>query len=210
MQPRMSTAEIALFEGLLRCSQDYVEFGSGGSTCLASGLVGRSILSVDSAEFWLQQVREACAAAGAPAAGGPAAGGPAAGGPAAGVTVVPELVGVDIGAVGNWGYPVDPTTHARWSAYHSDIWANPRAARADLYLVDGRFRIACAMQVLRRCRPDALLLVHDFASRAHYHPIREVAQEIATVEDLSLFRCPPARDMVQIHALLDAYRFEPA
>ncbi len=190
MQPRMSTAEAALFEGLLRCSQDYVEFGSGGSTCLAATLVGRSIVSVDSAEFWLQQVRDACAAAGA--------------------AIIPELVGVDIGPVGDWGVPADPTTRARWPTYHSDIWSNPRAARADLYLVDGRFRVACAMQVLRHCRPDALLLVHDFVSRAHYHPIREVAQEIAIVEDLSLFRCPPARDMVQIHALLDTYRFEPA
>lgn len=190
MQPLMSTAELAMFQGLLRCSQDYVEFGSGGSTFLASGLVGRSILSVDSAEVWLQQVREACAAANAP--------------------VIPELVGVDIGSIGGWGYPTDPTTRARWPKYHTDIWINPRAARADLYLVDGRFRVACAMQLLLRCRPDALLLVHDFGSRPQYHAIRDVAQEIALVEDLSLFRCPPARDMVLIHALLDIYRFEPA
>lgn len=66
------------------------------------------------------------------------------------------------------------------------------------------------MQLLLRCRPDALLLVHDFGSRPQYHAIRDVAQEIALVEDLSLFRCPPARDMVLIHALLDTYRFEPA
>ena len=47
MLPRMSVEEAALFLSFVQNSRDYVEFGTGGSTVLASKHVKNSILSVE-------------------------------------------------------------------------------------------------------------------------------------------------------------------
>jgi hypothetical protein len=173
MTPRMSNAELSLFKSFLRCSTGYVEFGSGGSTCLASEMAKGAITSVDSSKDWQNKVREICPA---------------------------DLVYVDIGPVGEWGYPTDPTTEPSWPAYYETIWDRcPVSFDADLYLVDGRFRVACVMSILLHCRPDAVIMVHDFASRKHYHPIREVAREIAVAEDLSVFIPAPLQSREKIY-----------
>src|ERR1700754_566932 len=116
--PRMSPEEVALFLSFVRNSRDYVEFGTGGSTVLASKHVKNSILSVDSSQQWLDQVSGACASS----------------------QTKPELTFIDIGPTGDWGFPTDASTKSRWPDYHSAIWKTPRSATADLYLVDGRFR----------------------------------------------------------------------
>jgi hypothetical protein len=169
MQPRMSPAELALFEAFVRHSDKYLEFGSGGSTVLASTHVTSWIVSVDSSEAWLTKVSETCA----------------------GNPTRPELHHVDIGETGDWGYPKDVQKKDSWPLYHSSIWDSPKSAEADLYLVDGRFRVACFAQVALHCASHAIIGVHDFASRKQYHPIRELAREIATVEDLSFFQTRP-------------------
>jgi hypothetical protein len=163
----MLATEIALFQGFLRSSDRYVEFGSGGSTCMAATLVRTSILSVDSSEVWLSKVAGHCSDNA--------------------LRIVPELIHADIGATGDWGVPIDGNSRDRWPSYHRQLWSNPRAAEADLYMVDERFRVACFMQILLHCDADALIMVHDYSSRKQYHVMREAAREIATVDDMSVF-----------------------
>jgi hypothetical protein len=182
----MSAEETALFLSFLRNSRDYVEFGTGGSTVLASKHVRNSILSVDSSHEWLGRVKTACAAN----------------------PTKPELVFTDIGPTGEWGYPTDASTKARWPDYHSAIWAIPGSASADLYLIDGRFRVACFAQTVLHCRLNAIIGIHDFSSRPNYHCVREIADEIATAGDISFFR--PLRRKHAADAILQSYRMEPA
>ena len=43
----------------------------------------------------------------------------------------------------------------------------------DLVLVDGRFRVACALKVWERLKPGAILMIHDFHTkerRDRYQP----------------------------------------
>ena len=77
-------------------------------------------------------------------------------------------------------------------------------------MVDGRFRVACFMQVLLNCRSDATIMMHDFASRPCYHVVRDVAEEIEAVKNLSLFRPPADGDRTRIEALLAEYAYDPA
>ena len=83
----------------------------------------------------------------------------------------------------HWADPVTPwqpeltPERESWRAYHEGVWAEPEASRADLYLVDGRFRVACFMQTLLHASPDALVAIHDFAKRPQYHVVQEVARE---------------------------------
>jgi hypothetical protein len=140
----MTEQELWLFEQLLACSGKYLEFGSGGSTCLAAATVSTSVIAVDSSKLWLDKVAEWCSANGC--------------------RVTPELVHADIGEIGKWGWPHDPDSRHRWPSYHGGVWENPAASDADLYLIDGRFRVACFMQVIVHANPDSIIAFHDFAS----------------------------------------------
>jgi hypothetical protein len=165
MLPRMSDGEAALFLSFVKNSRDYIEFGTGGSTYIASNNVRNSILSIDSSQEWLDQVSEACTRS----------------------QTRPELKFIDIGPTKQWGFPNDHSRKSNWSDYHTTIWNDPRSSEADLYLVDGRFRVACFAQIVLHCKPSAVIGIHDFGSRPAYHRVREIAREIATVEDMSFF-----------------------
>jgi hypothetical protein len=182
----MSPEEAALFLSFVRNSHDYVEFGTGGSTVLASKHVKNSILSVDSSQNWLAQVRGACVSS----------------------QTRPELMFIDIGPTGDWGFPTDLSTKPRWPDYHSAIWKIHHSRQADLYLVDGRFRVACFAQIVLHCNQNAIIGMHDFGSRPNYHCIREIAREIATAGDMSFFRPLPKKEAAA--AILESFCTEPA
>jgi hypothetical protein len=190
MQPFMSGAERALLESFLRHSDNYLEFGSGGSTVAAARLVRHHVTAVDSSRDWLANVEQACLAEGCP--------------------LKPVLIHADIGPIGAWGMPTDPAVRDRWPSYYEAPWEHPAGLDADLFLVDGRFRVACFMKTLLNCQPDSRIMIHDFASRVAYHVIREVAREIASAEDLSVFVPIPGRHRSRIHAILMQHRFEAA
>jgi hypothetical protein len=175
MLPNMSGEEAALFLSFVRNSRDYVEFGTGGSTVVASKHVKNSILSVDSSRDWLDRVSLACDSS----------------------QTKPQLMFIDIGPIGHWGFPVDGSTRSRWPDYHSTIWNTPHSADADLYFVDGRFRVACFAQVVLHCKPNAIIGIHDFSSRPAYHRVREIAQEIATAGDMSFFLPLPNKEAAE-------------
>ncbi len=182
----MSAAEAALFLSFVRNSRNYVEFGTGGSTVVASKHVKNSILSVDSSREWLDQVRAASASS----------------------QIKPELIFIDIGPTGDWGVPIDASTKSRWPDYHSAIWKIPHSATADLYFVDGRFRVACFAQIVLHCNPTAIIGIHDFSSRPNYHCVREIAREIATAGDISFFHPLPKKEAAE--AMLQSFHTEPS
>jgi hypothetical protein len=163
----MSPSEARMFEKFLACADRYLEFGSGGSTAMACGLVKSEVTSVDSSAEWLRKVGEHCAESN--------------------LRIVPDLIHVNIGQTGDWGYPTNEVEKEKWHLYYSGIWSRPSASNADLYMVDGRFRVACFMQAVLHCEQGAVIMVHDFRSRESYHVVRDVAREIAFSEELSAF-----------------------
>jgi hypothetical protein len=188
--PRMSDDERKVFESILRCARSYLEFGSGGSTYVAASLVTGSVLSIDSSLEWLDKVRQACESS-------------------AGFTQ-PTLVHVDIGPTIEWGHPSGSAARERWPNYHRNIWTRSESSDADVYMVDGRFRVACFMQILLHSRRDALIMIHDFNFRHEYHVVRDVAREIAVAGSLSLFQRRVDRNETHIREILAAYEYDPA
>jgi hypothetical protein len=77
-------------------------------------------------------------------------------------------------------------------------------------MIDGRFRVACFMQVLLHSRRDALIMIHDFDFRNEYHVVREVAREIAVAGSLSLFIRRGDRNETHIREILAAHEYDPA
>src|SRR5262245_31491438 len=119
----MAPDEWNTFSGFVRCGERYVEFGAGASTVLAAELVKDWVIAFDSSQAWLDLVASACRERK--------------------TRLSPVLSCVDIGEIGDWGFPKDETARERWPRYHASMWDDPHLAEADLYLIDGRFRIAC-------------------------------------------------------------------
>lgn len=188
MDIRMTYPEKALLTGLLMNARRYVEFGSGGSTCLAASLVAESVISTDSSQEWHDRVREACVANKYP--------------------IQPTLIYVDIGKTGDWGWPIDASARDNWPVYYSAVWENPLSKEADFFLVDGRFRVACFMQVMLHAPQNALIAIHDFGERPGYQIVREVAREIQKAETLSIFRKREDYDVARASAILQEYAFQ--
>lgn len=187
MHPRMSSKELDLFLAFVKRSERYVEFGTGGSTFVASSHVKSWIISIDSSKKWLEKVELACSEH----------------------ITKPDLQFVDIGPTGDWGVPIDPSTKDRWPEYHTGLWSIPKSMNADLYLVDGRFRVACFAQIIAHCSSDAIIGFHDFTSRSHYHRAREIAREIAVAEDMSFFQ-PLPRAKERAIEILNSFKFDPS
>lgn len=158
--PAFTGPELALFEALLACCTHYLEWGCGTSTAIAARQVSGSVTSIDSSPDWIARVQRSIEAP----------------------RIEPRFVHADIGAVGAFGYPTDEGTRGRWPDYSNPLRHVMR--RPDLVLVDGRFRVACALQTFAAW--NTLVLVHDY-QRAHYAEIAEHGREIARAERLSLF-----------------------
>ena len=188
MNPAMTGAERAVFAAFLRGATHYFEFGMGGSTVLAAKLVRGSVTAIDSNPEWLARTAAAIDRTG------------------------PEidLRHVDIGPVGDLGMPRDRSDPDRFTAYSAAI-APRRHRRVDLCLVDGRFRVACALQALVSLGPDAFVIVHDYWSRPHYHAIAAFARCVCACDDMAVFRRAPLslHDRLLLRRRLRLYRRHP-
>ena len=145
LAPAMTGAEQALLRAAAAGAGAMLEFGCGGSTAVLLDVGGR-LLSVDSDAAWLARVAATQSAA-----------------VAAGRLAQHHA---DLGPVGEWGWPRRaPDALAGWA-----YWGAPWAAMAapDFVLVEGRFRVACALAAHGRLRPGGLLAVHDFWNRRVY------------------------------------------
>lgn len=189
MHVTMTPEEWSLFTGFVRCAGRYVEFGSGASTVLAAALAGEEVITFDSSNDWLDRVAADCRARQ--------------------TRLVPRLVRIDIGATKEWGFPKDETARARWPDYHSSMWADPSVAQGDLYLIDGRFRLACFAQAMLHAADTAFVAFHDYASREHYGDAALLGREIVRVNDLSIFLRRPDFDPHLARKLLETYAYDP-
>jgi hypothetical protein len=182
IRPRMSRAEVALLRAFAAGKAQLVEYGSGGSTLLALRLA-RRVISVEADGGWIERLSTHPSIAEALATG------------------TLRFLQVDIGPVGAWSKPLDPSTSARWPAYAAAPWrllqaegrlpqhprgiwrhlgrAPPAAPGGWVVLVDGRFRVACALQAALWIGPGDVVLVHDFWSRKPYHVLLDYLLPIA-------------------------------
>jgi hypothetical protein len=187
MTPAMTPSEFVLFQAFVRQSKNYLEFGSGGSTFVAAGLVQHAVISVDSSIDWLDRVRAECEIQG---------------------MLRPSLFHVDIGPVGELGFPIDEAFRFQWPSYYQLIWTHVDPTTIDTYLVDGRFRVACFLKIIENANTRALILIHDFTKRHYYHIIYEFAEEIAKTDNLSVFVKKAQVNLERLQYLLDDYAFD--
>ena len=148
-----------------------LEYGSGGSTVMASRLPGKTIYSVESDREWAMSLQLEIDAADLPS---------------------PALVyHVDIGPVGEWGRPTDSRAHKRFHRYPSQIWDEPFFRHPDLVLVDGRFRPACLATVCLRARRPVTVLFDDYEARPDYRVVEALVRPKRMIGRMAEFHVAP-------------------
>lgn len=147
------------FENLLKSSKNYLEYGAGGSTVLAARH-GIPTVSIESDPYFADAVRKKIA--GIEGAG------------------AVDVRHIDIGPTKGFGTPLhtDPTPErvALWSRYVRQPLETSPKGFYDLVLVDGRWRVACALACIRagaQGKHSFDLLVDDYSERADYKIVEE-------------------------------------
>ena len=162
-------AEAVLLSAAYARADVVLEYGSGGSTVLAADL-GKRVLSVESDRNWAQMMRAWFAA-----------------NPSEREV---DIIWADIGPTKEWGHPVDDRGWKRFARYPLEVWDLPEFRHPDVVLVDGRFRVGCALATAYRITRPVTLLFDDYMTRKDRFaeveefigPPREVAGRMALFE----------------------------
>lgn len=151
----MPEAEAELLRAEYARADVILEYGTGGSTALASELSGKTVFAVESDKAWAEMMR-AWLAENAPA-----------------TETRIEVIWCDVGETGEWGRPVDDSGWRRYPRYALQVWQRADFQPPDVVLVDGRFREGCALACAFLAQKPLVLLFDDYAGRQHYHHVEE-------------------------------------
>jgi hypothetical protein len=188
--PYFDKISLPYFLDKLQSCQYYLEFGSGGSTIYAAKL-GKNFTTVESDYFFLQAVRQKIDNSEFPRLGSR------------------RYIHADIGLTKAWGVPVftqkTATRLAKWKTY-SDIPLGDNYL-PDLVLIDGRFRVACALKVVKYLanKADWLVMVDDYVDRDEYKEIERFATLYRIIGRMAVFTPMTSIDLVELNRSINNY-----
>ena len=137
------------FKDLLLTSCNYFEFGCGGSTVYASNHC-KNVYSIESDYEWCKNVKKHINNANCNV----------------------ECIHVDIETKpNNWGYPGDDCCNDKKRVYSNMFTSIKNYEKIDTILIDGRFRVACALNILPYISSETRVLFDDFLNRQHQYKI---------------------------------------
>ncbi len=169
MKPHLDLKSLAEFEDTLKGAQTYVEYGCGGSTVRAVELGVENIIVAESDPIWAYKVQEYVKHILRPHQ-----------------TIHFETI--DFGIVGEWGTPKNPQRE-KALAYVESVWDKLESLgfTPDAVLIDGRFRVACACEVLLRSVENTKVMFDD-AFRNQYSPFMDHVDEYRRLGRMMAFR----------------------
>lgn len=174
--PSFDPRSIDMFQDELGKAKCYLEYGSGGSTVLASTL-GIPGVTVESDRYYASSVRNKIRA---------------------NHSNKREIIYINIGITGMWGNPrfsrPTPTRTRKWMRYVDAPFQDGRPSHYDLVLVDGRFRLACALKVISHSvftEKLVTLLIDDYEGRPRYHGVEQFAGRPAMHGRMARFQIRP-------------------
>ena len=163
--PVLSFNELRAFSYFMNPKNIYFEFGSGGSTNVAS-FYNLTVYSVESDKMWHYKLKNS------------------------GINA--NYITIDLKSNGNFGNPGKETTVEDWKKY---IQAYKSEYNADIILIDGRFRVACALDIFPKIRNDTIVLIHDYV-RKEYHIVENYYIKIKRWDNLASFVKKPNIDSI--------------
>lgn len=160
----MHDDEKELFKKYIRNSVNYLEFGLGGSTIFSLINSNANVTSIDTNKDWISFMTS--------------------------YKFIKNNLNhrlsihyIDIGPTKAWGYPVDENNNENFYKYSSEIFKITDPSIYDLILVDGRFRVACALQSIIKCHKNKNLkiLIHDYSFRDEY----KIVEKYLTIDEFT-------------------------
>jgi hypothetical protein len=186
----MKEEEIDVLSKYLKSSKHYLEFGLGGSTILALKHSKARVYAVDSDSVWVKRIMQ--------------------------FWLVRfyslyrlKIYHVNIGQTKEWGFPLSEEKSATFPDYSSDVFKKLKSRKIDLVLIDGRFRVACALQTIINCYKNQKLtiLIHDFYTRPQYHTLLKYITEIEKTADLGVFVIKRDINLQQVFLDYEHYKY---
>ena len=178
--PHMDPEGLAAFEASLRDARTYLEYGAGGSTVMAARM-GKTGCSIEGDRYYCRDVRRK-------------------------LSEQPhriELIYADVGPTEEWGHLRNREQTAKnvaaWTRYVTLPFDKLGGDFYDLVLVDGRFRVACALQAIAeaaRRNASFRLLLDDYNDpddpRPHYRAVETYAPLARLAGRMAIFDVTPA------------------
>ncbi len=192
MYKTLKTAEeVKTFKKTIAESNNYLEFGSGGSTFDALKYSRATIYSVESSKAWIKHMLS--------------------------WKFIKKynknkrlnFIHVNIGETKDWGKPLNDKKRDLFPNYSGVLNDSIINRKIDTILVDGRFRVACILNAILNCNKDIILLMHDFWSREHYHIVLNYLDTVCKVDNLGVFKIKKIVDIEEIKKLYDKYKYIP-
>ena len=135
-----------LTKEMLKCNT-YLEFGSGGSTVLASRLNVPNIISVESDPKWIQLLQKRLSKKES--------------------NSKVNLLHSNLGRITAWGTPINPIDGQKNYAEIPWPLIDPDQENL-LILIDGRYRVACFLVSILRAPVNSLIIFDDYFDRSEY------------------------------------------
>lgn len=180
--PWMSAKCTGLLSELLQDSDHFIEFGAGGSTRFASTHPVQSITTVESDARFLDAIKPYFATR---------------------PTGYWTPIHVDLGPVTALGYPKTFKAQWRWMRYALGPWkASPDA---DLVLIDGRFRLACALATAWYAKPGTRVFFDDYLLRPWYRRTEEFLTFVSQKRRAFVFEVSGDKPIELRQALIRAF-----
>jgi hypothetical protein len=163
MIPHLAKNDAVLFDRYLDKARVYFEYGSGGSTYLASTKNNiEKIYSVESDIEWQRKLQ---------------------------ANIKSNKVTYFFNEMGTqpntWGHPGKHRTPAQHIAYSNYLGNLPKAEQQqiDTVMIDGRFCVACCLKCFDIIGKDCLVIFDDFLDRPHYHVVLDYYDVIDQTAD---------------------------
>jgi hypothetical protein len=181
----------ARFRALLTDAACYLEYGTGGSTMLASRAGVPLTYCVESDASWLAAVDHRLRDL-----------------KGSGRHV---LLHADIGPTGERGFPKTTPVGTAAGDYALDVWRRIEedGAVPDVVLVDGRYRVASCLASMLHARTGTPILFDDYLDRPHYNAVEEVVAPLRNHDRLMEFVVPEQLDRENAWRLLARYAGDP-
>lgn len=187
---RMTKDEQEIFNKYVKSSQFYLEFGSGGSTLHVLQKSKAKIYSVESSLDWIEYLSK--------------------------YLFIRKARNkrlffhyVNIGQTGRWGYPISEVSSNLFPNYSKDIFSTLDANKIDTVLIDGRFRVACALSVIINisATKHTHILIHDFWNREKYHIVLKYLTKVDQIDTLGVFQIKNNIDLNSVKQDYDIYKY---
>jgi len=188
----MSKNEMALFDKLISQSENYLEFGLGGSTIRVLLKSRAKVYSAESNPEWISHMRKYA------------------------VLRYHEnkrlfIFPVDIGPSQKWGYPESDSYQKHFHNYSTNILHNIEPEILDMVFIDGRFRVACTLNIISECHrnDDLKIIIHDFWNREHYHILLKYLDVIDKVDTMGIFSIKNNINLSLVAEDYEVYKLNP-